>query len=373
MMVLLLLVLFVFGFYVAHTFHYSRRWSENFHLSLEFSEEQAGEGDVLFLYETAVNNKKMRLPAICVKFQTAKELSFADVKSGTVSDLFYRNDVMSVDGFQKVRRKLRFTCKKRGIYEIHSAELVSYDIFFSHTFVNKLDVSASLCVYPSLIDIERLIPVFRELNGGLATPVPLFEDPYAYAGVRDYTPQDSMRRIHWSASARTGKWQVKTTEYTASAPVAILLNLESPGVFTNTDLMEESIRIAYSLIYYLGSRGITTTLVANADERLCLSGCGRGYMSSVRRALAVMAYRRVPMPGEDFLAGDMEKITPGSRVILISPSGKKPMQELVLSCLQRGVLLTWVAPVISANGADSEFHEMLPGLRAHVLKWGDNG
>ena len=38
---------------------------ENFEVTLAFSEEQAGEGDTLFLYETAVNKKKMGLPIMC--------------------------------------------------------------------------------------------------------------------------------------------------------------------------------------------------------------------------------------------------------------------------------------------------------------------
>lgn len=370
-------MIFLFSFffialivYLLHTYHYSRHWSRDFNVSIDFSEEQAGEGDELFLYETAVNNKKMRLPTICVKFGTAKDLSFSDAQSGTVSDHFYRNDVMSVDSFQKVRRKLRFTCKRRGIYQIREAEIVSYDLFYKHTFVHKMEVEANLCVYPSLIDADRLMPVFRELNGGVPTRVPLYEEPYAYAGVRDYTPQDSMRRIHWKASARTGTWQVKKAEYIASSPVEVILNLESPGVFTDTDLMEESIRIAYSLIYYLGSYGIVTTLVVNGNDRLVLSGNGRAYMANVRQMLAVLDYRHVETKGEVLLEQEESGVMPGTRVILVSPSGKKPMQERVASWIERGIHLTWVAPIVSTNGADSEFREIEPGLRSHIVKWG---
>lgn len=360
----------VFIVYLVHTYYYSRHWSRDFDLIIDFSEEQAGEGDELFLYETAINNKKMRLPSICVKFGTARELCFSDAESGTVSDHFYRNDVMSVDRFQKVRRKLRFQCKRRGIYQIREAEIVSYDLFYKRTFVHKLEVSATLCVYPSLIDADRLMPVFRELNGGAATRVPLYEDPYAYAGVRELTPQDSMRRIHWKASARTGAWQVKTTEYIASSPVEIILNLESPGVFTDTDLMEESIRIAYSLVYYLGRYEIETTLVVNGDDKLVLSGNGRAYMTRVRQALAGLEYHHVETKGELLLEQEEAGVMPGTRIIIVSPAGKKPMQERAASWIERGILTTWVAPLVSTNGADSEFREIVPGLQGHIVKWG---
>ena len=64
-----------------------------------------------------------------------------------------------------------------------------------------------------------------------------------------------------------GNWQVKTAEYTASTPVVILLNLESPGVFISVDLMEESIRLAYSFVYYLSKEGVETKLVISGEDR----------------------------------------------------------------------------------------------------------
>ena len=123
-------------------------------------------------------------------------------------------------------------------------------------------------VYPSRMDIRKLMPVFRHMTGSCKTNVPLFEDPFLSGGVREYTPEDSMRKIHWKASARMGNWQVKTAEYTASTPVVILLNLESPGVFVSVDLMEESIRLAYSFVYYLSKEGVETKLVISGDENI---------------------------------------------------------------------------------------------------------
>lgn len=350
--------------------YYQKRWKDKFEVEVGFSEEQAGVGDQLYLYETAVNNKKMGLPVICVKFSASKYLDFEDEGSGTVSDYFYRNDVMSVDGFQKVRRKLRFTCKKRGLYTIDEAELVSYDLFCVHTFVHKIGMQASLCVYPSLVDISRLVPVFRHMNSGITTRVPLFEDPYAYAGVREYTSQDSMRRIHWKASARTGIWQVKTTEYQASTPVVVILNLESPGVFTNTDLMEDSIRIAYSLIYYMCSNNIPVRLVAGGNEKLRLSGTGRNLISAVQRALAVISYDNVCSNGVQLLESEEHMLQPDNHILFVSPAGKKPLQDKVLGIMRRGIPVTWVAPIISSNGADSEFRELLPELESCIVKWG---
>ena len=356
--------------YLVITGHYQKHWMEDFNVTLRFSEEQAGVGDSLFLYETAVNKKKMNLPAVCVKFGTSKHLAFEGQESGTVSDHFYRNDVMSVDGFQKVRRKLRFTCKKRGLYRIEEAELVSYDMFFVTPFVHRISVEAKICVYPSLISVERLIPLFRSLNGNLPTRVPLFEDSFAYAGVREYTSQDSMRRIHWKASARMGSWQVRTTEYVASTPVVIMLNLESPGVFTQEDLMEESIRLAYSFLYYFSVHGVTTRFVAAGIEKIRLEGDTRQQISSARYALATIAYDHVCCRGEEFVERELPGLHAGDHVILISAAGKKPMQQAVESMIQRVEQVTWVAPLLSGYGEDNEFREVSPAIERCLVKWG---
>ncbi len=357
--------LFAAVLYFGQMYHHRRHWEENFQVDVAFSEDQAGEGDTLYLYETAVNNKKMKLPVICVKFQASRYLDFEDMEGGAVSDNFYRNDVMSVDSYQKVRRKLRFVCRKRGLYRIEEAELVSYDLFCSHTFARKKKVDASLCVYPSMVDVRRFLPLFRQMNGGMPTGVPLFEDPYAFAGVREYTPRDSMRKIHWKASARMGSWQVKTSEYHAAAPVVILLNLESPGVFTNRELMEESIRIAYSLVFYFSERGITTRLVANGDEKVCLRGTGRTQVAALRHALARVSYDK-PGSGEELLRAESEKLRQAEHVILISAAGKKPFQELALEIMRHNPL-SWVRPV-TPEGED-EFREVPARLDACIVKW----
>lgn len=373
MILMLFLALVLFLVYLLNTLHYKRHWMENFEVQIAFSEEQAGVGDTLFLYETAINKKKMRLPIVCVKFGTSKYLRFEDAESGTVSDHFYRNDVMSVDGFEKVRRKLRFTCKKRGMYRIKEAELVSYDWFCRQTFVHKFPLDASLCVYPSLLDVQKLVPVFRHMTGGYRTNLPLFEDPFAFAGVREYTPQDSMRRIHWKASARMGSWQVKTTEYMASTPVVILLNLESPGVFTPVDLLEDSIRLAYSFVFYLCSNGVRTRLVASGDEKLRLEENGRNQIAAVRRALALISYEHPCCSGEELVRNEVPRLHGDDHVIVISMAGKKPMQDAVADMMRTTESVTWVAPIVSEHGEDNEFREVSPVIERCLVKWGGIG
>lgn len=68
-----------------------------------------------------------------------------------VSDYYYRNDVLSVQGYEKVRRSCRFVCMRRGEYEVNEAELVVQDPFLLRQYVEKSEVSAKLIVYPSFV------------------------------------------------------------------------------------------------------------------------------------------------------------------------------------------------------------------------------
>ncbi|MFR5971735.1 MAG: hypothetical protein ACLUGF_12100 [Clostridium sp.] len=56
-------------------------------------------------------------------------------------------------------------------------------MFCRHTFVHKIPVEVSLLVYPSRMDIRKLMPVFRHMTGSCKTNVPLFEDPFLSGGV----------------------------------------------------------------------------------------------------------------------------------------------------------------------------------------------
>lgn len=345
---------------------YEAQWAKNLSLDISFSEEQAGEGDTLYLYETIVNDKERILPSLCVKFKTSRYLVFDDSEGSSVSDYFYRNDVMSVGGFEKVRRKLRFRCERRGQYTIEGVELVGNDYFLRRRFLEKREEKASLIVYPSFVGVEKLTPLFEKNYGEMSTKVPMFEDPFEYVGVREYMPGDSMSRVNWKASARTARWQVRTSAFTAGQPVWILLNLESPGAFVNAVSMEENIRIAYSLIYYLDKRGISTTLVSNGSGGLHIAGNGRGHMAEIRRRLATIRYDKISRNGEELLRRAAEQISENEYVFFLSAAGKPEIRQQLTGLRKNGIGLTWVAVVA---GGEDDTKGCEPGVEACLYRW----
>jgi uncharacterized protein (DUF58 family) len=56
---------------------------------------------------------------------------------------------------------------------------------------------------------------------------PIYEDITRYRSLRDYLPGDTLRRVNWKASAKTGKLFVTDYLPLLHAPVLILLNLRT--------------------------------------------------------------------------------------------------------------------------------------------------
>ena len=91
---------------------YSRVWNRDLNASVRFEQSKLVEGEVGTLLEVIENRKKLPLPMLKAQFQTSKNLAFEDEKETKTSDQYYRNDVFSVGGRERVRRKLSFVCKK---------------------------------------------------------------------------------------------------------------------------------------------------------------------------------------------------------------------------------------------------------------------
>ena len=87
----------------------------------------------------------------------------------------------------------------------------------------------------------------------------LYEDPFEFRGIRDYTSTDPMNSVNWTASARTGELMVNVHDSTSSQEAIIILNLETETVWVYEQLHEIAIRLAASISYYFLNTVLPTT------------------------------------------------------------------------------------------------------------------
>ncbi|MFV0401066.1 MAG: DUF58 domain-containing protein [Oscillospiraceae bacterium] len=135
-----------------------------------------------------------------------------------------------------VRSRINFEiplyCAYRGVYEVGMTTVEVGDVFglLSITYdMRRLPYYRQrvLKVYPRLVSLRFLPSLQRDAKAPGSSAVRLSESGEAYSELREYRPGDSMKRIHWSASARKGELFAK--RYELSEESAALVALDTRG------------------------------------------------------------------------------------------------------------------------------------------------
>lgn len=170
-------------------------------------------------------------------------------------------------------RKLQYALRgsRRGLYALGPLTLNYGDIFGFEERIIRGEGTDRLIVYPKIVPLEQLLLPSRTPLGALRSRNPLSEDPSRVIGVRDYQRGDSMRRIHWPATARAGQLQVKKLEPAMTLQTVLLLDLHPESYDTQmTDHYQElAIVAAASFANRLIDLRQAVGLVTNAaDEEI---------------------------------------------------------------------------------------------------------
>lgn len=185
---------------------------------------------------------------------------------------------------RRLVRSLKISVGKRGIYQVGPAVLRSGDLFGLIPRVKSFDKIDRLIVYPKIYDLGVLkLPVQRPLGESTGTSR-IFEDPTRTMGLREYTPDVPFRHIHWKASARRQRLQVKVFEPTTSLSAAIGLGVEGFEL-EDEETFELAVSMAASLVCHLADRkhpvGFFTNGVTGPDAGPVRINPGRGREQSM--------------------------------------------------------------------------------------------
>ncbi len=266
-----------------------RLWKQDLELEISFQDQPAQEGEKASLTETIKNKKRFPVPLLHVKFQASRNLDFVGETNVSVSDRSYKNDLFAVMPYQQIKRTIPFVCKKRGYYTIDKAELVSSFIFFRDFQYDARRMDTCIYVYPGRIQMPELDVFLRQLSWSLMSKRRLYEDPFSFAGVREYESYDSLKNINWNATAKTGDLMVNVREYTSGQPVVILVNLQDSITWHTDSLLEESIRLAATAAEKLMNEGVPVTIWTTYDKgNLPLPEVSGKMLARINEKLAVL-------------------------------------------------------------------------------------
>lgn len=356
--------------YILERFLYWRFWKHNLEVTITLSDQNAVEGDQLILYETVRNQKLLPIPVLKVKFVTSRYLSFLDLRDTEVTDRTYRNDLISVMMYQKLTRSLPFLCTRRGFYTVDKLVLVCSGLLLDTELVTEQDLNVSLYVYPKTIDYSKIEIPFRSMLGTVLTKRFINEDPFEFKNIREYQIYDTMNKINWKASAKTGSLMVNVYDHTASQQVKILLNFEPETLLRYEELEEESIRLAATFAERFIGQGIPTSVYTNGRD--CITGellkvpagSGSNHLRTINETLARID-TSLPIPiFTDSLCDELNNISSDDYILLISSYQRRDLVEQLLRLSKDKVDFFWIVPV------NKEVKLVVSEeLKSHVLSW----
>jgi uncharacterized protein (DUF58 family) len=247
------------------------------------------------------------------------------------------------------------SCRARGYYELGPLRTQTGDVLGVDERLQTIDEPRRLTVYPRIFPLDRLGLPTRSALVTLASRVPLFEDPTRIMGVRDYQPGDSPRRIHWTATARSGRVLVKKFQPAIARETLICLDLDlvDYALRERHDATEQAIVVAASLAHHMIVREhLPVGLATEARDAAIRTGSNE----SLRRRMSIP-----PGAERSTLMHILETL---ARVEVASGEGFLDMLR------QESVNLSWGATVVVITGdVDERLAESLLYLKrsGHAL------
>ena len=332
----LALIAFVIMAFQAYIF---RNFSlKNVEYKCEFSINEAHEGDEIYLIETVYNGKILPVPWLKVELNTSRWLDFAETRSVLAQDNRYVTSSFFLKSHQKIIRKWKLKCIKRGIFHIDRISLVTGDLLGNTVDSIGVDVNANILVYPQTIELEKTFTPVNYLQGDIIVKRWIIEDPFIVSGIREYTASDPMNKIHWTSVARTGRLMVRREDYTSQHGLSVFLNIQS--------IENEYFESVYKYYIELGIKAAATifdtALRSGIPARFATNGTtsdgnrqmiftneasGRSHIQSLLSILAKLELRRIK-DFEDFLRDVYKDIT-NSEIILITSYLTEPICGLL--------------------------------------------
>lgn len=174
--------------------------------------------------------------------------------------------------YERVRRRYRISCRRRGEHVFGPALLRTGDLFGLVTQDLEVEATDTLIVFPRLLALVDLgLPAHQPL-GDLRVQSWLFDDPSRIAGAREHQPGDSLRRIHWAATARAQRLQSRVYEATTSHRLLLCVNVQTlaggPTFEYDPDALELTISVAASIAAWALDHGFSVGLASNGIHRL---------------------------------------------------------------------------------------------------------
>ena len=319
------LLLIVFG----SSWLWGRYCLSNVSYARRFGSQRLFCGEETDVWIEVVNAKPLPLPWLKAEDEFPKDMpaqKFQLDYSAKAGRVILAN-VFSLRWYERVRRHYRLQGTRRGAFDFGPVQVSSGDLFGFRERWRDDDRLDTVLVYPKIVSLEKLGLQAARPFGDFATQRRVVEDPLRLASVRDYQPSDSIRYIHWKATARRGTLQTKVFDPSASQTLLVCLNAQTldnaySGVMT--EVFETSVAVAASIAYAGLAAHRVVGMYANSGLRdshhwLSIPASRRSdQLARVLEALAQLTYLTL-IPFERLLHVEASHFPYGATIVVVSP------------------------------------------------------
>jgi uncharacterized protein (DUF58 family) len=353
----------------------SKTWSEHVFDRLRFErwmpENRAFAGEKLQMTLRLVNDKFLPVPWIEMKDLVPEELPEGEeylTPSGSPGQLYLTRSA-HLSWYERISWPLQLDAPRRGYYRFGPTRFRSGDVFGFFPAEMEDEHYTGVTVYPTIYTLPELgLPAERPF-GERKGRERIFEDPGRIAGIRDYRPEDSLRRIDWKASARMQALQSRVYEPSSTLHMLLAVNvhtLEHSWEGYVPETLERILSVAGSVARYGLEAGYSVGMVANGSyptsDRPMRIPVGRRpeQLSRILEALAVigpLTLTSLPVVVER----EAMSFPFGATLVCVTSRMDEPLAAVLRRVRDGGHSVT----VLSLS--DQPFEEELRGVRFYDL------
>jgi uncharacterized protein (DUF58 family) len=305
-------------FYVAYALvgiwllsrYLTRVWAESLVASREYNKLTAEIGEQIAVVVTIENRGRLPIPWLLVEdLLPADALLFEPPKLAVSGS---RMRLLMLRGGGRKTLLYQLTCNRRGYFQLGPLVLETGDLFGLHRRFRVLTDPHYLLVMPKVMPLSGYEIASRRPIGEVKLTYRLYEDPTRIAGVREYQRGDSLNRVHWKATARTGVLHSKVYEPSTVAGTTLLLDFHQSSYERRHEPMRSDLAVTAAAsianaVFLMGQQVGLVTNGRDAADRIRQEGwrgdwrtreAARGAVSmqsaSSRLAPVVVPTRRGP-------------------------------------------------------------------------------
>ncbi|MEN6407041.1 MAG: DUF58 domain-containing protein [Thermoguttaceae bacterium] len=200
----------------------TRTWLHHLSAQRECNRYWAAEGDTVAVVLHVQNLGWMPIAWVLLEDVLPRRAVHWQPPSLTVSG--NRLQLASLKGRGQYTMFYQLHCNRRGFHQVGPLVVETGDLFGLHRRYRVLTSPHFLLVYPKVVPLEGFELASRRPIGEVRLVHRLYEDPTRIAGVRRYEAGDPLNRVHWPATARTGRLHSKVFEPSCVVGATLLLD-----------------------------------------------------------------------------------------------------------------------------------------------------